>query len=91
MSTNPTDLALISITTTAAPDDISDVIDVMTAIDAVLPGSDGLKWFNWLYLMVTKAVLDDPSAASFQNPQWLTRLDVIFAEFYFAALNGFLT
>ena len=27
MSTNPTDLALISITTTAAPDDINDVID----------------------------------------------------------------
>ncbi len=91
MSTNPTDLALISITTTAAPDDIGDVIDVMSAIDAVLAGSDGLKWFNWLYLMVTKAVLDDPSAAAFRNPQWLTRLDVIFAEFYFAALNGFLT
>jgi hypothetical protein len=90
MSSNPVDLALIDIVTTTAVDDISDVIDVMTAIDNILPGTDGLKWFNWLYLMVTRAVLNDPTAGGFNNPRWLTRLDVIFAEFYFAALNEFL-
>ena len=91
MSSNPTDLALIGITTSAAPDDIAGVIDVMSAIDAVLPGTDGLKWFNWLYLMVTKAVQNAPPPGGFNYPQWLTRLDVIFAEFYFAAINTFLT
>src|ERR1043165_2856246 len=104
MSSNATDLALVDLITTTAPDDIGDVIDVMTAIDNLLPGTDGshdidnllpgtdgLKWFNWLYLTVTRAVLNDPAAARFHNPHWLTRLDVIFAEFYFAAVKGFLT
>lgn len=35
---------------------IADVIAAFSAIDAALPESDGLKWFNWLYLTVTKAV-----------------------------------
>jgi len=91
MSTDLTDLALVDLITTADPQSVGDVITIMTAIDALLPSNDGLKWFNWLYLMVTKAVLDDPAAASFNNPHWLQRLDVIFAEFYFAAVRGFLT
>ena len=32
-----------------------------------------------------------PPAGDFNNLQWVTRLDVIFAELYFAALHGFLT
>jgi hypothetical protein len=28
----------------------------MTSLDARLPDSDGVKWFNFLYLEVTKAV-----------------------------------
>src|SRR6185312_1067375 len=35
---------------------IPDVIASLEAIDALLPDTDGLKWFNWLYLTVTKAV-----------------------------------
>src|SRR5439155_1146951 len=88
---NPTDVALIAITTNAAPADIDEVIDVMIAIDKILPGTDGLKWFNWLYLMVTKAVQSAPPVGGFNSPHWLTRLDVIFAEFYFAAINAFLS
>lgn len=90
MSNDPIDLALIATITNAAPETIADVIDVMTAIDAILPGTDGLKWFNWLYLEVTTAVQNNPLAGGFNNPQWLSRLDVIFAEFYFAAVSGFL-
>jgi hypothetical protein len=63
----------------------------MNTIDAILPAGDGLKWFNWLYLTVTQAVQNSSAPSSFNNPQWLTRLDVIFAEFYFAAINAFLT
>jgi Family of unknown function (DUF5995) len=87
---DPTDLALINIITTSDPEDITDVISVMSAIDAILPGTDGLKWFNLLYLTVTKAVQTAPPAGGFNNPHWLTRLDVIFGEFYFAAINAFL-
>jgi len=90
MNGNATDLALIDTITRAAPENITDVVDVMTAIDAILPGNDGLKWFNWLYLTVTVAVQSNPPAGGFNNPQWLTRLDVIFAEFYFAAIVDFL-
>jgi hypothetical protein len=90
MSTDPLDLALIHITGSAAPEDIKGVINVMNQIDAVLPGTDGLKWFNWLYLTVTEAVQNHPAAGGFNNPIWVTRLDVIFAEFYFAAINSFL-
>lgn len=90
MNGNATDLALIDTITRAAPENITDVVDVMTAIDAILPGNDGLKWFNWLYLTVTVAVQSNPPAGGFNNPQWLTRLDVIFAGFYFAAIVNFL-
>ena len=90
MNGNATDLALIDTITRAAPENITDVVDVMTAIDAILPSNDGLKWFNWLYLTVTIAVQGNPPPGGFNNPQWLTRLDVIFAEFYFAAIVNFL-
>ena len=90
MSTNPTDLALINIIASSDPVDIGDVINIMRNIDAVLPDDDGLKWFNWLYLTVTEAVQSSPPAGGFNNPDWLTRLDVIFAEFYFAAISAFL-
>ena len=35
---------------------IDDVVMLMTAIDAALPDTDGLKWFNRLYLQVTHEV-----------------------------------
>ena len=90
MSGNNTDQTLIEITGAASPQSIDDVINVMLALDAALPGGDGLKWFNWLYLLVTREVQSSPPAGGFNNPAWVTRLDVIFAEFYFAALNRFL-
>lgn len=90
MSSNASDQQLIQILSVARPNDIDDVINILGSIDAVLASSDGLKWFNWLYLMVTQAVKNNPPANGFNNPQWITRLDVVFAEFYFAAVNDFL-
>jgi len=90
MSTSATDLAIGDIITAADPQNIGEVIEMMTAIDAVVPGTDGLKWFNWLYLTVTKGVQNDPATAGFNDPDWLLRLDVIFAGFYFAAVNKFI-
>src|SRR6266487_3873505 len=35
---------------------IDDVLSIMTAIDSRLPDSDGLKWFNRLYMQVTRSI-----------------------------------
>src|SRR6185295_16835517 len=69
---------------------IDDVVAIMTAIDGALPDSDGVKWFNRLYLRVTVAVnAAAGSAAAFQDPAFLRRLDVVFANLYFdAAATG---
>ncbi len=75
---------------------IPDVVASLTALDLALPDSDGLKWFNWLYLTVTRAV-DLSVGARSQNlpawncPDWLTRLDVVFAGLYLDALAKWLT
>jgi Family of unknown function (DUF5995) len=78
---NPlTDLVRTSVVRT-----IDDVIRVMRAIDAMLPDDDGLKWFNLLYLRVTESVKNAPPAGGWHDPQWLERLDVVFAQLYFDA------
>ena len=69
-----------------APTTIADVIARMQAIDALLLPTDGLKWFNRLYLMVTQQVDLNPPGGTWQSPVWLTRLDVIFAGLYFLAV-----
>jgi hypothetical protein len=70
---------------------IPDVIAALEAIDSLLPVTDGLKWFNWLYLTVTKAVDTNIGAGTWRNPTWLTQLDVVFAGLYLSALAEWLT
>jgi hypothetical protein len=70
---------------------IPDVIAAMEAIDGLLPTTDGLKWFNLLYLDVTRKVDTVPPPGGWRDPQWLTRLDVVFAKLYFGAVLGWLT
>ena len=85
---DPTDAKLLQIVSGAAPSSIADVIAVMQSIDGLLPGNDGLKWFNKLYLMVTQQVDTQPPPNGWEDAPWLTRLDVVFASFYFAAIVG---
>jgi hypothetical protein len=67
---------------------VGDVIQRLQAIDAALPDDNGLKWFNFLYLAVTRAVDDKTSVASFfADPLWISSLDVVFANLYFAAIK----
>jgi hypothetical protein len=54
MNGGATDQQLLQIVSGTAPVSIDDVIAVMQKIDQLLPGNDGLKWFNRLYLMVTQ-------------------------------------
>src|SRR5205085_2938439 len=65
---------------------ITDVVEIMTAIEQALPQSDGLWWFNHLYLRVTLAVRKSMTATTFRDPQFLERLDVVFANLYFDAV-----
>lgn len=60
---------------------------MMQAIDAACVDTDGLKWFNWLYWHVTQAVKARIDGGGFTDPTWLARLDVVFAEYYFNALE----
>jgi hypothetical protein len=82
----PADQTLAQIVSNAQPTTIADVIRIMQDIDRVLPDHDGLKWFNLLYLFVTQAVEGRAPAAGWQDPVWLGRLDVVFAQLYFAAI-----
>lgn len=74
------------------PQTVAGVIQTMESIDAICDDKDGLKWFNWLYLQVTRAVEQQLLAAGgFSSPAWLADLDVRFAALYFNALRGALT
>jgi hypothetical protein len=72
----PADQPLYDLVNGPAPTTIADVIARMQAIDAQLPASDGLKWFNLLYLMVTQQVDLHPPGGAWQSPVWLNRLDL---------------
>lgn len=85
-SDNPTLESLAGQTATS----IADVVTILQAMDNALPNTDGLKWFVQIYIMVTTGVKDNPATTAFKDPAWMTRLDVVFANFYFAALAAFL-
>jgi len=69
-----------------AVNSVADVIGAFEAIDRDLAEDDGLRWFNWLYLTVTKAVDLSIGTETWQNPKWLARLDVEFAKLYLDAI-----
>lgn len=76
---------------TANPESIDDVVQTMQVIDETCINGDGLKWFNELYLEVTKAVQSRIASGGFSDPQWLAGLDVQFARLYFGALASSLS
>lgn len=65
---------------------IGEAADIMTALDGQLSDTDGVKWFNRLYLHVTLAVRDEVSTTTFRDPEFLGTLDVLFANLYFDAV-----
>jgi hypothetical protein len=74
-----------------APQSIADVLATMQSIDALAVDGDGLKWFNWLYFQVTQAVETRVSSGGFNDPGFLSELDVQFAGLYFNALKNYLS
>src|ERR1700722_6960982 len=73
------------------PASIADVLATMKSIDALTIDGDGLKWFNWLYFQVTQSVEARVSAGGFDNPEFLSDLDVQFSTLYFNALKNSLS
>jgi len=76
---------------TPDPGDVVDPIDAvakrMEAIAAPLDPNDGVARFNELYLAVTHAVATDTAGDTFESPGFISRLDVVFADMYFAAVD----
>ena len=67
----------------------AEVIRNLQSLQASLPDSDGVKSFNALYLSVTLAVNDQIAKSNgFADPDWIARLDICFANLYFAALTA---
>ena len=72
----------------ALSDPIAAVIARMQAVATELPLSDGVARFNHLYLEVTRAVDSAAQATTFEDPGFMTALDVTFAGLYFNALDA---
>jgi len=59
----------------------------MNAIERALPITDGVRWFNHLYLRVTLGVQTAVTGSTpFHDAEFLGRLDVVFANLYFDAV-----
>jgi Family of unknown function (DUF5995) len=82
------DQALVQTVSANTPASIAEVIAMMDSIDGVLTNDDGLKWFNLLYLMVTREVGPRAPAAGWLDPQWLAQFDIVFANHYFQAVRN---
>ncbi|MGH9438606.1 MAG: DUF5995 family protein, partial [Terriglobia bacterium] len=88
MGDSATDNQLSQIASGPPPATISDVLILMRRINDLLPNGDGLKWFNLLYMRVTQQVDSNPPPGGWEDSAWLTRLDVVFAQFYFNAISS---
>ena len=86
----PYDSQLLALLQTS-PQSIADVLVTMQSIESLTADGDGLKWFNWLYFQVTQAVEARVGAGGFNDPGFLSELDVQFAQLYFNALKNFLS
>jgi hypothetical protein len=71
-----------------ASDPIGAVLARMQSIAGELAVTDGVARFNHLYLAVTRAVDAGAQTASFEDPGFMTALDVCFAGLYFDALDA---
>ena len=75
--------------TAPPPSSVADAVARMEAIIALLPRSDGIACFTQLYLAVTRGVQARLARLTFGDPRFLARLDVVFADLFFAAFDTF--
>ncbi|ONI81514.1 hypothetical protein ALI144C_19545 [Actinosynnema sp. ALI-1.44] len=70
------------------PDTIEKVIQRMRTIDEQLDPRDGVACFNRMYMRVTELVGQHIVEGTFKDPQFLERMDIIFAGLYFKAVDA---
>jgi Family of unknown function (DUF5995) len=66
---------------------VAAVIERMQAILSPLAPKDGVACFTRLYLAVTEGVQRNLAGVTFADPPFLERLDVVFADLFFAAVD----
>jgi Family of unknown function (DUF5995) len=71
----------------SAADPIAAVVTRLEAVAAPLEESDGVRRFDELYLAVTREVAENTAADTFEDPAFIARLDVVFADIYFSAVD----
>jgi hypothetical protein len=74
-------------TTAPIVDPIEAVAARMDEIAAPLAEDDGVRRFNELYLAVTRAVAIESATTTYADAAFISRLDVVFADLYFAAVD----
>jgi Family of unknown function (DUF5995) len=67
---------------------VPEVIRRMEGLVAASPATDGVACFIRMYLTVTREVAQRIGAGFFTDPDFMTRLDVVFANLFFAAVDG---
>ena len=70
------------------PETVAEVVARMEAIASPLPRGDGVACFTRLYLAVTQGVQAHLGGSAFEDPRFLTRLDVTFANLFFDAVDA---
>ncbi|WP_067672534.1 DUF5995 family protein [Nocardia miyunensis] len=70
------------------PGPVDEVIRRMHAIKDELDPRDGVASFNNMYLRVTELVGEQLTAGFFADPDFIERLDVVFAQLYFDAVDA---
>jgi hypothetical protein len=83
-------VALAPVLGAAPVDSVDAVVAVMSSIEGSLAPDEGVVWFNKLYRRVTERVAIAIGDGTFENPAFIDRLDVVFANLYFNALQAFL-
>ncbi len=72
-----------------APSSVEEVVARLEAIVAPLSRSDGIACFTRLYLAVTEGVQTRLDERTFNDPRFLGRLDIVFADMFFDAFDSF--
>jgi len=67
---------------------IAEAVGRMETVAGLLPETDGVACFNRMYLTVTREVGARMETGFFADPVFMDRLDVVFANLYLAALDG---
>jgi hypothetical protein len=75
--------------TATVPSTVPEVIARMQTVEAVAGRTDGVACFARLYRQVTEGVAAELDRRAFADMPYLERLDIVFANLFFSALEGY--